>query len=413
MNILANAPSATAEKHKLSSVTIVDPFSDGHHVSYAIWVCEQLHSRGIEINIIGPAAFIDAVRAEVRINKSKVLSLYDESAAAYYDKGKWHEERSSYRFTRTSLETAREWGSEITHFVFLDSFILSLLAARRYAGQMRLYATLHWAYFLPRFAEPGLTGQLKATAQLLALNMLLRTGVRLQVHTPSFETEIGRRTKSGQVRYIPYPADPPVAESMRRGSDLRDALGIAPETRLLLAFGGTRRNKGVDIAIRSLAYLPENHHLVVLGAAHDFHADQLISLAQTHGVEHRLHLRLEFLPREEYEPYFAAADTVVLPYTRSFAGQSGVMVIAGSMGVPVTASDSGSLAELVHQSNLGHIFSSENPEDMARAVLLNTRVQLTIEERLQRQEIFLREHAIDDFGTAILDDYGQSHPHLT
>jgi len=54
--------------------------------------------------------------------------------------------------------------------------------------------------------------------------------------------------------------------------------------------------------------------------------------------------RIEFVPDEQTELYFKAADITVLPYTEVF--QSGVLFLAYSFGLPVIASDVGSSATI-------------------------------------------------------------------
>ena len=54
-------------------------------------------------------------------------------------------------------------------------------------------------------------------------------------------------------------------------------------------------------------------------------------------------LRIQFIPDEEMELYFKAADVLVLPYKEIF--QSGVLFLAYSFGLPVIATDVGSFRE--------------------------------------------------------------------
>lgn len=372
---------------------------------YGIWLAGELQALGLEVSLIGTPAWVEQVSAEVPVARAAALPLYEGTEADYYARGKWHEEKSSYQFARRALELARSWRSDVVHFVFLDSFILSLLAALPHAGHTRVYTTLHSPYFLPRFAPNTRMGRLKAGAQTLALRLLVRRGVRVHVHTPSFATEIGRLTVPGRVQYIAHPADAPLPGSLDGGDEVRRQLGVGPDVQLLLAFGHTRRSKGVDIAIRALAHLPPEYHLMILGTEDEITGEEIARLTSSCGVEGRVHTRLEFLPREEYEPYFAAAAVVVLPYGRGFASQSGVMYIAGAMGVPVAASDAGSTGELVQSYGLGQVFRAEDPADMARVVQLTNAPRYSPQQRRERHEQFTRNHTLRAFAEATLTDY--------
>src|SRR5262245_24944430 len=83
-------------------------------------------------------------------------------------------------------------------------------------------------------------------------------------------------------------------------------------------------------------------------------------------VRERTLLRMEFIPDEEMELYLKAADVTVLPYTRIF--QSGVLFLAYSFGLPVIASDVGSLREDVVEGETGFICKPEDPIDLAKTI---------------------------------------------
>ena len=57
-------------------------------------------------------------------------------------------------------------------------------------------------------------------------------------------------------------------------------------------------------------------------------------------------LHLDFVPTAEIEPYFVAADAVVLPYTH-FDAQTGVGTRALPFGRPLIVTETGGLPELV------------------------------------------------------------------
>ena len=63
--------------------------------------------------------------------------------------------------------------------------------------------------------------------------------------------------------------------------------------------------------------------------------------------------RIGFIPDEETELYFKAADVLVLPYTRVY--QSGVIVLGYTFGLPVIAADVGSLREEIVEGKTGFL----------------------------------------------------------
>src|SRR5262249_16384695 len=64
--------------------------------------------------------------------------------------------------------------------------------------------------------------------------------------------------------------------------------------------------------------------------------------------------------------YFKAADVVVIPYTNIF--QSGVPFLAYSFGLPVIATDVGSLKEDVIDGKTGYICKPHDCADLANSI---------------------------------------------
>jgi len=76
--------------------------------------------------------------------------------------------------------------------------------------------------------------------------------------------------------------------------------------------------------------------------------------------------RIEFVPDENVEQYFKAADVLVLPYKHIF--QSGVLFLAYYFGLPVIVADVGSLKDDVVEGKTGLVVRAEDPIDLAKAI---------------------------------------------
>src|SRR5437879_1446846 len=76
--------------------------------------------------------------------------------------------------------------------------------------------------------------------------------------------------------------------------------------------------------------------------------------------------RIEYVPDEETELYFKAADVLLLPYTHIF--QSGVLFLGYSFGLPAIGSDAGSLREEIVEGKTGFIFKRQDPSDLVRVI---------------------------------------------
>src|SRR2546422_5112922 len=109
-----------------------------------------------------------------------------------------------------------------------------------------------------------------------------------------------------------------------------------------------------------------------LGAADAFlvhaHAEakKLEPLAQGRALRGRVRVVNRYVPNEEVAPYFAAADVVALPYRE--ATGSGIAQVAFGAGVPVIATRTGGLEEVIEEGVSGLLVPPRDPPALARAI---------------------------------------------
>ena len=101
--------------------------------------------------------------------------------------------------------------------------------------------------------------------------------------------------------------------------------------------------------------------------------------------EGRVLLRAEFIPDDETEVYFKAADVLVLPYRHIY--QSGVLFLGHSFGLPVLAADVGSLKDEIVEGKTGFVFRPEDSVDLAKAIERYFASDLYADLNNRRQEI--------------------------
>ena len=99
--------------------------------------------------------------------------------------------------------------------------------------------------------------------------------------------------------------------------------------------------------------------------------------------------RIEFIADEDVEIYFKAADVLVLPYREIF--QSGVLFLGYNFGLPVIASDVGSLKEEIIQGETGFVCKPNDPDDLARTLERYFKSPLYLDLEANRPKI--RAHA--------------------
>jgi glycosyltransferase involved in cell wall biosynthesis len=154
---------------------------------------------------------------------------------------------------------------------------------------------------------------------------------------------------------IPHgPFQVPVATENRRQS--REKLYIPDDVFVALAFGHIRDGKNLDLVIRALPDLP-SLWLVVAGKEQSSAQKPLgyyKNLARALGVENRCRWVHGHVPPTEIGNLFAAADLILLTYSRDFRSASGVLNTAVTCRKPCMASSGGgNLRSVVEHYGLG------------------------------------------------------------
>ncbi len=182
--------------------------------------------------------------------------------------------------------------------------------------------------------------------------------------------------------------DPAVRAQMRRQHGVEDRFVVTVIAQLI-------PEKGVDLAIRALAQLPEKATLWIVGAGPQ--SDELRGPASTLGAEKRV--RFWGLQRQ-VEPFLQASDCFVLPSRWQEA--AGLVVLeAQASGLPVVASRIGGIPEYLAEGQSGLLFTPNDAGDLSEKLRrlcldLPARERMAREARLQALERFSVENRMPD-----------------
>lgn len=144
----------------------------------------------------------------------------------------------------------------------------------------------------------------------------------------------------------------------------RKKLDFRADEKVLLYFGLIRPYKGLDTLLEAFNQLPEDYRLIVAGEPY-MSMEELHRIPSADGKK-RIHWDLRFIPTEDIQCYFGAADLVVLPYKS--ATQSGVTAAAMHFGLPVIASKVGGLADYIEPGISGDLFSPFRADALASTI---------------------------------------------
>lgn len=151
--------------------------------------------------------------------------------------------------------------------------------------------------------------------------------------------------------------------------EARDLLQIKEEDKVILFFGLIRKYKGLQYLLQAMPQIKARIEHVKLLVAGEMRDDGT-SYEETFnacGIRDVVEFRTEYIPDEEVEKYFTAADVVVLPYVS--ATQSGIVQIAYGFEKPVIVTAVGGLPEVVTDGKTGYVVSPEDPKQLAEAVI--------------------------------------------
>jgi glycosyltransferase involved in cell wall biosynthesis len=175
------------------------------------------------------------------------------------------------------------------------------------------------------------------------------------------------------VRLAPHPLYDYGAPGRPRPTraEARRQLGLPEDLRVLLFFGFIKPYKGLvhlfDAAPRLRErFGPDGVRIVVLGDVYGDRKPYDERLAAS-GAADVVDFQPRYVADEEVEPWFVAADLVVLPYVS--ATQSGIVQIAWNYERPVVTTRVGGLPEVVRDGETGFLVPPADPAALAEACI--------------------------------------------
>lgn len=247
----------------------------------------------------------------------------------------------------------------------------------------------------------------------LTLQIQYRLVDHIFVHTERMKRELidSFGADERRVTVIPYGINNAIPNTRLTVSEAKQRLGIREGEKTILFFGNIAPYKGLEYvieALRDVLSWPANYRLVIAGRPKNCER-YWKGMSEAIGGDvdaGRILLRAEFIPDEETEVYFKAADVLVLPYRHIY--QSGVLFLGYSFGLPVLAADVGSLRDDIVEGKTGFVFRPEDPSDLAKAIKTYFASDLYTNLNSHRQQIShyaTERHSWEVVGNMTMDVY--------
>jgi len=212
------------------------------------------------------------------------------------------------------------------------------------------------------------------------------------VHTDGMKSEMTSefRIPERKVSVIPFGINNTVQSTSLSSAEAKRQLGTSGDDRAVLFFGNIAPYKGLEYLISAFAELlnkDRSYRLIIVGKpkGSEGYWKQIHQRIARSGIRDRVIERIEYIPDEETELFFKAADVLILPYTRVF--QSGVLFLGYSFGLPAIASDVGTLKEEIIEGQTGFVFKPQDSSDLASKIDKYFRSELFRDLETRRAEI--------------------------
>lgn len=354
-----------SEKHSIFDpqvrVTLLTGAQDPH---YTCGLATALDKQGVSLNVIGSKE-ID--RPELHSTPGLCFLALTQTAKGTGMARRIGAVLISYaRLVRYAATTPSVifhilWNGKLEHF---DRTILMLFY--RLLGK-KIVLTAHNVNRARRDGRDSLLNRLTLGCQYALAN-------RIFVHTTKMkdELECAFRVSPAKVTVIPFGINNAVPNTSLTSRDARSQLKLGDHDKVVLFFGAIKLYKGLEYLVHAFQKIAAKDPELRLMIAGEWKKE---SEAYLEGIEEaingdptsdRVIRRIEFIPDDETEVYFKAADVLVLPYTEIF--QSGILFLAYAFGLPVIATDVGQFRDDVVEGVTGFICPPASADGLAAAL---------------------------------------------
>ena len=193
------------------------------------------------------------------------------------------------------------------------------------------------------------------------------------VHTEQMREALrtGFGITAAKVSVIPFGINNTVPNTALTAQQARHRLGLSGSQKVVLFFGNIAPYKGLEYLVEAMALLASSapeYRLIIAGRPKNCTPYWEAIRRRISEAELRSAVieRIEYVPDADTEIYFKAADVLVLPYVHIF--QSGVLFLGYNFGLPVIASDVGSLREDIVEGKTGFVCKPRDPVDLAKGI---------------------------------------------
>lgn len=208
----------------------------------------------------------------------------------------------------------------------------------------------------------------------LTLRVQYRLADYIFVHTEEMQRELSREfgVEIAKIGVIPFGIHNQVPTTSLSPSQAKERVGIRQSEKTVLFFGKIRPYKGLEYLAAAyclLAQRSEEYRMIIVGKpgkGSERYWKEIQEQISGHVHAGRILVRTSYVPDDEVELYFKAADVLVLPYCNVY--QSGVLFLGYSFGLPALVAAVGSLKDDIIEGQTGSVFKPKDPADLVQVI---------------------------------------------
>jgi D-inositol-3-phosphate glycosyltransferase len=360
----------------------------GDDKPYALGLATALTSEGVLVDFIGS----DDLNVPELLNNSRVnfLNLRQDQTENVSYRKKFQRILAYYGRLVCYAAAAKPrifhilWNNK---FEFIDRVLLMLYYK---ALGKKIVFTAHNVNAAKRDSRDSFLNRLSLRIQYGLTNHIF-------VHTERMKRELSTDfgVPESKTSVIPFGINNTSPATGITTSEAKQRLGVGPDDKTALFFGQIAPYKGLEYLIGALIELGRNKkefRLIIAGKVKKGYADYWEEVRRkiaTSEIRDQIIERVEHIPDEEVELYFKATDVLIVPYVH--IAQSGVPFLAYSFGLPVIATDVGSLGEDIVEGRTGFVCEPQDSADLAKTILRYFESELF--NNLENQRLEIRRYA--------------------
>jgi glycosyltransferase involved in cell wall biosynthesis len=272
------------------------------------------------------------------------------------------------------LAAIKETRPDIVHFQHADDIfgmgrpMLQVLEGCRQEG-IPTVVTLHTVY-------TTLSGLMERKPFARVFHQALGAAAsHLIVHQESArEVLVSQGVPEPRISVIPH-GTPPLFQG--DGATIRRRYGLADGDSMLLFFGFLHVQKNIHVLLRMMPLLLQrcpNAKLVIVGEVsggrwyNRLSANYALWLIKHLGIEKNVRLSRGFVPAQEVNDHYLAADVTLLPHFQAYHSASGVAHLALAAGKPLVCSDVPKFEDIKRNVTADVLVHPRRPELWAKVV---------------------------------------------